>query len=257
MEITAIELTHLAGEFENTGQTRLSQDATMARYLFSFLLALCLADAGSAQINFWQLGGGGLVWSEHDSTCIFVDFDSAPRAIQPIYLLPERTVFSYLDDWSPLRVPRDLGYVDGQRPRAWKGNDGAEATVNNAIYLVDGDSTTYNPHTSDLRSLPWYTIDVAVPVPAFRFGFFTPNQGYRSDGTPLFTTPTAASKRVPMVRQLKIIIARPASRFSFPRRSFTRLRISRVRSARSGENFLSAEKSRRGRPSLVVLIISA
>ena len=49
---------------------------------------------------------------------IFIDFDSVPRAIQPIYLTSAQTVFSHLDNWSPWKFPREIGYIDGQRPPA-------------------------------------------------------------------------------------------------------------------------------------------
>ena len=154
--------------------------------VLAILFPLLLPGVLSAQINTWQLGGrGGLAWSASDSVRLFIDFDSVPGAIQPIYLTSAQTVFSHLDNWSPWKFPREFGYVDGQRPRAWKHGLGDSRTVHNATYLVDGDSTTYNPPSSDLRNFDWFTFDVAVPVPATRFGFFTPPRGFRSDGTPL------------------------------------------------------------------------
>ena len=156
------------------------------RRILAILSPLLLPSVLSAQISTWQLGGsGGLAWSASDSVHIFIDFDSTPEAIQPIYLTAAQTVFSHLDNWSPWKFPRELGYVDGQRPRAWKHGLGDSRTVHNATYLVDGDSTTYNPPSSDLRNFDWFTFDVAVPVPAIRFGFFTPPRGFRSNGTPL------------------------------------------------------------------------
>ena len=156
------------------------------RRVLAILFPLVLPSVLSAQISTWQLGGsGGLAWSASDSVRIFIDFDSAPGAIQPIYLTSAQTVFSHLDNWSPWKFPREIGYIDGQRPRAWKHGLGDSRTVHNATYLVDGDSTTYNPPSSDLRNFDWFTFDVAVPVPATRFGFFTPPRGFRSDGTPL------------------------------------------------------------------------
>ena len=156
------------------------------RRIVAILSPLLLPGVLLAQISTWQLGGsGGLAWSASDSIRIFIDLDSVPGAIQPIYLTSAQTVFSHLDNWSPWKFPRELGYVDGQRPRAWKLGLGDSRTVHNATYLVDGDSTTYNPPSSDLRSFDWFTFDVAVPVPATRFGFFTPPRGFRSNGTPL------------------------------------------------------------------------
>ena len=39
--------------------------------------------------------------------------------------------------------------------------------------LFDGDSTSYLPPNTEGRH-DWFTFDLAMPVPAFRFGFFTP-----------------------------------------------------------------------------------
>ena len=143
---------------------------------------LLLGGEIEAEISTWKLGGEGLAWSGNDSTSILIDFESAPGAIRPVYITPERTVFSYLSNWSPLKFPRDLGFVEGERPRAWKGGGGSEATVSNGTYLVDGDGTTYNPPTTAGIGGDWYTIDLAVPVPAESFGFYTPSQGFRGDG---------------------------------------------------------------------------
>lgn len=151
------------------------------RALLPVLLGLVVVGSGEAEIFFWKLGGSGLAWSDNDSVQVMIDFENSPGAIQPIYITPERTVFSYLSNWSPLKIPRDLGFVEGERPRSWRDGGGSEATTRNGTYLVDGDSTTYNPPSSTGITY-WYTIDLAVPVPAYRFGFFTPSQGFRADG---------------------------------------------------------------------------
>ena len=67
-----------------------------------------------------------------DSNRIFIDFATAPGAIQPIYLTPDRTAYSHLDNWSgvapaarigfcrrrtPSRLARLLGPRGGDRPR--------------------------------------------------------------------------------------------------------------------------------------------
>lgn len=148
-------------------------------------LALLAAGPASAQIVPWQLGGhSGLAWTANDTTRIMIDVETTPGAIQPFYITADRSIFSYLSNWSPRKFPLQLGYVDGERPRAWKGSIGDERTVHNGTYLVDGDSTTFNPPSSAGIGGIWYTIDLAVPVPAHRFGFFTPPKGYRADGSP-------------------------------------------------------------------------
>ena len=139
----------------------------------------------TAQVSHWQLGGQmGLQWAASDTNRIFIDFTTAPGAIQPIYLTPDRTVYSHLDNWSALRLPRELGFVDGERPRAWRDSQGGEAPDRNGTYLVDGDSLTFTPPLSDPRVQIYFTLDTAVPVPATRFGFYTPPRGFRSDGKP-------------------------------------------------------------------------
>ena len=153
-----------------------------AEWLLVALISLQGASVSQAQISRWQLGGSGLQWTGNDSISILVD--TTPTAIRPTYLTPDQNVFAQLDNWSPRKFPRELGFVDGQRPRAWWLGFGSESTAYNATYLVDGDSTSYLPPNTQGRH-DWFTFDLAVPVPAFRFGFFTPSQGFRSDGTPL------------------------------------------------------------------------
>ncbi|MEE3259934.1 MAG: FlgD immunoglobulin-like domain containing protein [Candidatus Latescibacterota bacterium] len=126
-----------------------------------------------------------MAWAGSDTTSILIDFATRPTAIQPVYITPDRTIFSLLDNWTDDKNPRDLGYFDGQRPRAWWNWDGGVRVGFYGSILVDGDRSTYNPPTSAYGFLDRYTFDLAVPVPAHRFGFFTPSQGYRSDGIPL------------------------------------------------------------------------
>ncbi len=69
--------------------------------IFATLSPLLLPGILSAQISTWQFGGsGGLAWSASDSVRIFIDFDSVPGAIQPIYRTSTQTVFSHLDNGS-------------------------------------------------------------------------------------------------------------------------------------------------------------
>ena len=156
----------------------------MAVKTFAWLLLICWATASSAQRQSWQIGGAGLAWSEGDSSVVLVDFDSVPGAIQPVYIDPDQSLFSLFTGWEPLKEPRELTYVEGETPRAWKGSQGNETTAHNGTYMVDGDSMSFNPPVSSNPESVWYTIDLAVPVPAHRFGFFTPPRGFRSDGIP-------------------------------------------------------------------------
>lgn len=151
---------------------------------FTWLLLVCWTTASSAQRHNWQLGGAGLAWSENDSAVVLIDFDSVPGAIQPVYIDPEQSLLALFSGWEPLKEPRELSYVEGETPRAWKGSQGNETTAHNGTYMVDGDSMSFNPPVSSNPESVWYTIDLAVPVPAHRFGFFTPPRGFRSDGIP-------------------------------------------------------------------------
>ena len=150
-------------------------------------LGLLSATAGEAQLGIWQLGGSGLEWSQTDSVEILIDFERTPGAIQPRYLTPDRTVFSHLHNWQFWRDPSDkiLGYIDSQMPRIWKFKDGIPDPSENGSWLIDGDSTSYNiPIAQGGISAEYFTIDVAVPVPAVQFGFFTSPGGFRIDGSP-------------------------------------------------------------------------
>jgi len=71
-------------------------------------LLIGCATAGSAQRQHWQIGGAGLAWSAGDSSGVLVDFDSAPGAIQPVYIEPAPSLFSLFSGWEPLNEPREL-----------------------------------------------------------------------------------------------------------------------------------------------------
>ena len=153
----------------------------------SWPLILILAIAPShAQVAKWQLGGSGMAWDQRDSLQVLVDF--ADGAIQPLYLQPDQNVLHLLENWEFWRNPfsYNLGYVDGQKPRFWNRWNGAGGDpTQSGVFLVDRDSTTYNAPRSESVGATFFTFDTAVPIPAVRFGFFTPSQGFRSDGTPL------------------------------------------------------------------------
>ena len=159
---------------------------SIARHWFVVVASVGFATATQAEITLWQMGGDGLPWADNDSAQVMIDFEAAPTSIQPKFVTSDSTVFIFLDDWSPKKNPDELGFVDGERPRAWKGCCGTSSTVDNALNLIDGTGLTYNPTTSNSISSEYYTIDLGVPVPLFRFAMRTPDAGfYRSDGTPL------------------------------------------------------------------------
>jgi hypothetical protein len=161
----------------------------MSRILCHTVLLLALTASGAlAQIVNWQMGGTrGLAWADFDSTHVLIDFERTSGAIQPTYITPDRSVYSFLENWTSFKNPggRDLSFVAGERPRAWKGSGGGDQPDNNAFFLIDGDSSSYNPPTSNSIGNEWYTFDTAVPIPVYRVDFFTPQQGFRSDGKPL------------------------------------------------------------------------
>ena len=153
------------------------------------LFTLILAQSATAQISHWQLGGSGLAWSENDTTRLFIDFATTPGAIQPTYFTLDETVFSHIDNWAFWRDPSDrvFDYLDGETPRMWKWNHGVPDPSENGSWLIDGDPLTYNPPKADRIEKETFTMDLAVSVPAVAFGFIPPNEGFRSDGTPLAT----------------------------------------------------------------------
>jgi hypothetical protein len=161
----------------------------------TFVLMLALAGGAWAQAGVWKLGGAGLAWGAHDSLTVLVDFEGTQGGLQPRYLGPGENVLHLLDNWQFLRDPseRTLAYVPGQMPRIWKGGNGAGGDPSQSgVFYIDADSTTYNAPSSQSPASNFFTIDLAVPVPAARFGFFTPPTGFRADGTPLRLDATPA-----------------------------------------------------------------
>lgn len=152
--------------------------------------ATCL----QAQVSVWQLGGAGQAWDQGDSLEVLVDFDRAANAIRPRYLRPDVNILPLLDNWQVRFDPslRTLDYVDGLMPRIWAGWTGTGLPSNSGVFFVDADSNTYNAPPSGSPNGVFFTLDLAVPVPAVRFGFFTPPTGFRADGTPLSADATPA-----------------------------------------------------------------
>ncbi len=182
----------------------------------AWLLVLVLtATVSHAQIEKWQIGGSGLAWDQGDSLQVLVDFANVPGSIQPRYLQPDQNLLPLLENWQFWRVPgvRNLSYIDGYMPRVWKRWNGRGGDpTQSGVLLVDADSTTYNAPRSEGIQDQFYTIDTAVPVPAQQFGFYTPPQGFRSDGTPLNTDATPAFD-ISIGDELEPAIVGPASKF--------------------------------------------
>ncbi len=159
---------------------------SIAKHWLAFAVLVAHASIGNAEVTLWKMGGSGLPWAGNDSAQVMIDFEAARTSIQPKLVTSDSTVFVFLDNWSPKKNPDELGFVDGERPRAWKGCCGTSATVDNALNLIDGTGLTYNPTTSNSIASEYYTIDLGVPVPLFGFAMRTPDAGFfRSDGTPL------------------------------------------------------------------------
>ena len=144
-----------------------------------------------AEVTTWQLGGSQ-PWAGQDTVSIMIDFERVPGAIQPVRVEPGVNIISLLNNWTTFRQPKELGYIDGERPRIWKWNEGNGDPTENGVALIDADSTTYNSSKAEGIDKQFFTIDLAVPMPAHTFGFHTPSSGFRSDGTPLPTDSTPA-----------------------------------------------------------------
>ena len=144
-----------------------------------------------AEVTTWQLGGSQ-PWAGQDTVSIMIDFERVLGAIQPVRVEPGVNIISLLDNWTTFRQPKELGYIDGERPRIWKWNEGNGDPTENGVALIDADSTTYNSSKAEGIGKQFFTIDLAVPMPAHTFGFHTPSGGFRSDGTPLRTDSTPA-----------------------------------------------------------------
>jgi hypothetical protein len=151
--------------------------------------AVCLwATVVIAQVNIWKLGGDGLDWAAQDTVEVLIDFEAAPGAIQPLYLTPDQSVISLRQGWSTLREPNllgEIGFINEERPRIWKWDDGRINPTESGILLVDADSSTYSTAIADRIDFQFLTFDLSVAVPAQRFGFYTPPAGFRADGKPL------------------------------------------------------------------------
>ncbi len=161
----------------------------------SFWLAVSIGllapTAPNAEVTTWQLGGSQ-PWVGQDTVSIMIDFERVPGAIQPVLVEPGVNIISLLNNWTTFRQPKELGYIDGERPRIWKWNEGNGDPTENGVALIDADSTTYNSSKAEGIGKQFFTIDLAVPMPAHTFGFHTPSSGFRSDGTPLPTDSTPA-----------------------------------------------------------------
>ena len=154
-------------------------------------IGLLVPTAPNAEVTTWQLGGSQ-PWVGQDTVSIMIDFERVPGAIQPVLVEPGVNIISLLNNWTTFRQPKELGYIDGERPRIWKWNEGNGDPTENGVALIDADSTTYNSSKAEGIGKQFFTIDLAVPMPAHTFGFHTPSSGFRSDGTPLPTDSTPA-----------------------------------------------------------------
>jgi hypothetical protein len=141
--------------------------------------------SAEAQLSTWKLGGSGLAWSGSDTISAMIDFAAGGKAIQPVHIRPDQNIIQLIHTWAFRREPREIGFVNGEWPRVWKWNNGTGEPTENGIFLVDGDSATYNVPKAEEVEQQFFTIDLAVPVPAEQFGFFTPSGGFRSNGRPL------------------------------------------------------------------------
>jgi len=150
-------------------------------FLHAIALFFCVTNAFS-QIQYWVMGGEGFQWEASDSSNVMIEFNTEKNSIYPRYFSPEENIYLAVTDWSELRNPQKLGFVDGHQPRLWflDGLNAYGTSYFDSPLYVDGDRATYNTARDG-----FWTIDVGVPVPAFQFALYTPTAGTRSDGLPL------------------------------------------------------------------------
>lgn len=158
--------------------------------------SLC-AIPSAAQIQTWKLGGSGLAWNSIDSLTTFIDYESHPSSIQPVFFTPDQNVLSYIRRWYTSKNPTQLDYSPGVSPRIWRAADVGllPASAAEVLHLVDGIESTHSQPVSeqDARTMTrsgldveWYTIDLTVPVPLGRLAFWIPPRGFRDfDGEPI------------------------------------------------------------------------
>ena len=159
----------------------------MCRWIFPAFIFLMFFRIGEAQVGEFKFGGIGERWSLTDSSEVFIDFESFPGSIAPVYFNGADNILDQLPYWSPFKFPTELGYEDGLTPRVWRAANGFYWFTAGTLTTewVDGDSSSYSPPVARGITSEWYTFDVGVPVPADVVGFYTPPAGFRADGTPL------------------------------------------------------------------------
>ena len=150
-----------------------------------FIVLVLAAVPAGAQVSLWKLGVVGEPWSENDSSEVFIDFETFPGSIAPVYFNGEENILAKHPFWSPFKFPTDLGYEDGFIPRVWRAANGFYWFTAGTLTTewVDGDSSSYSPPVARGINSEWYTFDVGVPVPADVVGFYTPPHGFRADGS--------------------------------------------------------------------------
>ncbi|MGY8823686.1 MAG: FlgD immunoglobulin-like domain containing protein [Candidatus Latescibacterota bacterium] len=159
----------------------------MRRYLPLWSIFFLLYATADAQVGVFKLGGSGQAWSLSDSSEVFIDFNTFPGSMAPVYFDGQENILDKLSGWSPFKFPTNLGYEDGMIPRIWRAANGFYWFTAGTLTTewVDGDSSSYSPPVARGIGSEWYTIDVGVPVPADVVGFYTPPSGFRADGSPL------------------------------------------------------------------------
>lgn len=96
----------------------------MRKSLPFFSVLFLLSVAADAQIGVFKFGGSGRAWSQSDSSEVFVDFNTFPGSMAPVYFDGQENILDKLTSWSPFKFPTDLGYEDGIIPRIWRAANG-------------------------------------------------------------------------------------------------------------------------------------
>ena len=167
----------------------------MKRTIFAVVVVAALGSSNrvGAQIEAFQLGGGGEAWADWTEISVVADAESAPGSIQPLELQPDVNILSVIGPWGRWKNPRATWWRPGL-PRIWRGRyDGAvDLAIDwDPLILLDGDPSTSfavaNANMAYYNVYEFYTFDFGAQLPVERWRFFADPEGTDAkSGEPFF-----------------------------------------------------------------------